>query len=33
MRLSNTTPNAKTTSIARSTGPDREADQRFRWSV
>jgi hypothetical protein len=26
-------PNAKTTSIARSTGPRRAADQRFRWSA
>ena len=33
MRLSNTTPNAKTTSIARSTGPMCGADQRMRWSV
>jgi hypothetical protein len=33
MRPSNATPNAKTTSIARSTGPRRGTDQRFRWSV
>src|SRR5215211_4871905 len=33
MRRCNTTPKAKTTSIARSTGPDREVDKRFSWSA
>jgi hypothetical protein len=33
IRPPNTTPKAKTTSVARSTGPDREVDKRFSWSA
>ena len=33
IRPPNTTPKAKTTSVARSTGPDCEVDKRFSWSA